>query len=423
MTYSGYGSDDAPAPAAANGQDEPVDFGSAGFRADPWPAYAVARRTRPVWWSERLGQLCVVRHADVMRVLTDPVFTVEYPFKRTRQAFGETLLDIDGDRHLAQRRAAQHLLGFEGVAAAVAGLAPGLIGATLADLPAEEPVDAIQALAEPIARGVIRGLFGIDAATGDRLAHHLSRVSRYIEQSDGGGDGIADERRALEALIGRLIDQGLSPRPAALALRVQRMAADLERTQLMRLILLMMAAGVETPLSAIANALAVLLRHRHLIDRLAVEPSLADSFALEVMRFQPPQHDTTRFVRGQTEIGGVTVPRGASVRVFLASANRDETVFPAADQFDPERFMPGRPPVPVLSFGAGRHACPGRPLASAIIAEALRRLAERFADIAPADDCDPTIAGDSFRRPRRLTLVLQPRQATVPGYMAGAAVA
>ena len=56
-------------------------------------------------------------------------------------------------------------------------------------------------------------------------------------------------------------------------------------------------------------------------------------------------------------------------------AEGDESVFQAADRFDPERFLPGRPPVPVLSFGAGRHACPGRPLASAIIAEALRRLA------------------------------------------------
>ncbi|WP_449219891.1 cytochrome P450 [Tistrella mobilis] len=410
--------------AALNGgRAESIDFGSAGFRTDPWPAYAAARRDHPVWWSQRLGQICVVRHADVMRVLTDPVFTVEYPFKRTRQAFGETLLDIDGARHLAQRRAAQHLLGFEGVAAAVAGLAPGIIGTTISGLPAGRPVDAVAALAEPIAQGVIRGLFGIDAETGDRLARHLSRVSRYIETADVDLGDVVEDRRALEAEIGRLIDDGLSPRPAALALRVQRMASELERTQLMRLMLLMMAAGVETPLSAIANALAMLLDRRHLIDRLAVEPSLADSFALEVMRFQPPQHDTTRFVRGHTMLGGIEVRRGTSVRVFLASANRDESVFHAADRFDPERFLPGRPPVPVLSFGAGRHACPGRPLASAIIAEALRRLASGFQDIRPAEDCDPIITGEGFRRPRRLTLVLDPRRRPATASLPGAAVA
>ncbi|HAE48607.1 MAG TPA: hypothetical protein DCK97_14410 [Tistrella mobilis] len=266
-------------------------------------------------------------------------------------------------------------------------------------------------------------LFGIDAETGDRLARHLSRVSRYIETADVDLGDVVEDRRALEAEIGRLIDEGLSPRPAALALRVQRMASELERTQLMRLMLLMMAAGVETPLSAIANALAVLLDHRHLIDRLAVEPSLADSFALEVMRFQPPQHDTTRFVRGHTMLGGIEVRRGTSVRVFLASANRDESVFQAADRFDPERFLPGRPPVPVLSFGAGRHACPGRPLASAIIAEALRRLAGGFQDIRPAEDCDPTITGEGFRRPQRLTLVLDPRRRPATASLPGAAVA
>ena len=193
MTMIGQGNK-----AGNGGQAEPIDFGSAAFRTDPWPAYASARRDRPVWWSDRLGQLCVVRHADVMRVLTDPVFTVEYPFKRTRQAFGETLLDIDGARHLAQRRAAQHLLGFEGVAAAVAGLAPGIIGATISGLPAGRPVDAVAALAEPIARGVIRGLFGIDAETGDRLARHLSRVSRYIETADVDLGDVVEDRRALE---------------------------------------------------------------------------------------------------------------------------------------------------------------------------------------------------------------------------------
>ena len=50
--------------------------------------------------------------------------------------------------------------------------------------------------------------------------------------------------------------------------------------------------------------------------------------------------------------------RGQKVVMWYASANRDEAVFD-----DPFRFDVARSPNPHLTFGIGRHFCPGANLA------------------------------------------------------------
>jgi cytochrome P450 len=66
-----------------------------------------------------------------------------------------------------------------------------------------------------------------------------------------------------------------------------------------------------------------------------------------------------RFVKQDTELDGVAIPKGAMVWVMFGSANRDEAVFPDPDAFDPER--PNLKES--LAFGRGAHFCIGAPLA------------------------------------------------------------
>src|SRR5262249_44085077 len=77
-----------------------------------WSSFAHYRRTEPVLWAEPIQMYCVFGYADIKTCLTSPSFTVEYPFRVSRQVFGQTLLDIDGPVHTRlRRRLAELLLG------------------------------------------------------------------------------------------------------------------------------------------------------------------------------------------------------------------------------------------------------------------------------------------------------------------------
>ena len=64
---------------------------------------------------------------------------------------------------------------------------------------------------------------------------------------------------------------------------------------------------------------------------------------------------------------------GDRVVVWLASANRDEAVFPDADTFDVTRS-----PNPHIGFGFGPHTCLGGPLAKLELRIALEELLKRY---------------------------------------------
>jgi cytochrome P450 len=82
-----------------------------------------------------------------------------------------------------------------------------------------------------------------------------------------------------------------------------------------------------------------------------------------------------KFAATDIEIGGATIPAGATVFLSLGSANRDEDVFgPDADRFDLARRSAQRQ----LAFGNGPHFCLGAALARVELQEGIGRLLTRF---------------------------------------------
>jgi cytochrome P450 len=94
----------------------------------------------------------------------------------------------------------------------------------------------------------------------------------------------------------------------------------------------------------------------------------------EFVRWASPVMQFARFATRDTEINGQPVAEGDKVGLFYCSANRDETVFDRAAEFDLSRS-----PNPHLGFGGGGpHFCLGSQLAKAELRNLFRELLTRL---------------------------------------------
>lgn len=136
------------------------------------------------------------------------------------------------------------------------------------------------------------------------------------------------------------------------------------------------AAGMESTIASIANAIQLLATHPDQFDIVREDPSLALSAFTEVLRLEAPIHAFRRTVTREVEIDGTLIRAGEHVAVLYGAGNRDPRHYE-----DPERFDVRRNPIDHLSFGYGTHTCAGQGLArfeaSAVIA-ALARRVRRF---------------------------------------------
>jgi cytochrome P450 len=111
-----------------------------------------------------------------------------------------------------------------------------------------------------------------------------------------------------------------------------------------------------------------------------------------------------RTATADTTLGGKTIHKGDWVVAWLASANRDESVF--KDSF---RFDLGRTPNPHVSFGFGSHFCLGAFLGRLQIRVMLQTLLERFDRIDLAGTPE-YVASIQFTGLKRLKVRLTPRR-------------
>jgi cytochrome P450 len=109
-----------------------------------------------------------------------------------------------------------------------------------------------------------------------------------------------------------------------------------------------------------------------------------------LLRFEPPvQFIQNRAAMADIELDGVIIPKGSTVVLLLAAANRDSAQFLAADRFDPDRRDNQH-----LGFGSGVHSCFGAPLARLEAQIALRLFFERVVN--------PRLVGEPRYRPSPL---------------------
>ena len=133
-------------------------------------------------------------------------------------------------------------------------------------------------------------------------------------------------------------------------------------------------AGLDTVAAAIVFTMQHLALNPDLRRSLIANPELVGPVLEEMLRLEPPAPGVTRVTTRAVEVCGVEIPTGASVVLYLATANREPTRYEDPDKFDLAHSAFGH-----MTFGGGIHRCLGSHLAR----RELRLVVEEFHKIIP----------------------------------------
>lgn len=144
---------------------------------------------------------------------------------------------------------------------------------------------------------------------------------------------------------------------------------------------LLLLAGHVTTVNLIGNIFLSLFENPDQFKILQSNPSdYIKSTIEETLRYRSPVQFLSRVVTNDMEIGNghkkIQLKKGKRIILCIGSANRDETIFANADQFEINRF-----PNNHIGFGAGIHLCIGAPLARLEAQVVLKVLLKMLKDI------------------------------------------
>ena len=176
-------------------------------------------------------------------------------------------------------------------------------------------------------------------------------------------------------------------------------AGQMNEQELLASLQLLLIAGYETTVNSITNGMLTLLRHPDVLARLRRDPDMVIRTVEEVLRYEPPVHFISRTTLADINIADVTIPKGATVVLLLASGSRDPARFPDPDRFDPDRIDNEH-----FGFGRGIHYCVGAPLARMETHIALNALVRRLVNPHLVTDPPPYRERLSLRGPQHLAV-------------------
>jgi len=352
----------------------PPDPIAAVTHPDPYPYYRDLVARAPMRRDEVLG-LWVAASADaVTAALASPLGRVRPAVEPVPAAlagspaadiFGRLVRMTDGPGQVAMKQAVSVTLS-SGLAARAFEPAERWARRLAAEIDARSSLARLDEFAFALSAHVLGHLLGVPD-------EELPSAARWVAGYTAGVAPGADAARVAQAqaAAGRLIEMvgALSadrgPRaPASLHVVLQREASRAgcpDAAVVVANAIGFMTQAYEATAGLVGNALLALAARPELRAQVEGAPARLREMIREVLRHDPPVHNTRRFIAADGTIAGQRVAEGDTVLVVLAAANHD----PAANPH-PERFDVARVDRRTFTFGDAIHACPGEQLAIAI---------------------------------------------------------
>ncbi len=337
-----------------------VDIFSDEVLNDPYTTFAAMREAAPAVWLPANNVWALTRFKDIRAALLN-----WQSFSSNKVAFNDdmnnaltgTTLATDPPDHQPLRSALMENLtprSLKSMKDDIDAKADEIVGR----LAARGSFDAITDIARELPLQVVADLIGVQGEArsnilrwGEAAFNVLGPINQRTIQSFpvagelfGWAVGVQAEDLA-EGSLGRAIfaaaERGQIPRESCGPIIHQYVAA-----------------GMDSTIASIGNALWLLGRHPDQYQLLREEPSLIPSAFNETLRFEPAIHSFGRLLKDDFVIDDITIPGGSQVAVLYLAGNRDPRHYE-----NPESFDVRRNPADHLSFGAGVHSCAGQGLA------------------------------------------------------------
>ena len=380
----------------------------------PYPHYARMRDEAPVIFLPAIGSYVVTRHDLVLGILRDPE-TYSSQFGGTGMPIGSsddrqrmidvmaegyprvpTMLTADIPEHTRYRR----LVSKAFTPKVVAELEPEIRAITtrlVDDLLTRGSVEFVEAFAIPLPVAVIARALNVPD----------SRLDDFKRWSD---DSIAGIGTALD-LEGRIAaERGVNEFQHFFADQIEQRRTHpqddlltgllnariddddpdvtdtrpLDMAEMLGIVQQLLVAGNETTTKLLTELMMLLGRHPDEWRRIRADPTRIPSVVEEGLRLLTPTQGMWRIATRDHELAGVPIKKGDRLVAVFASANRDESLYPEPDAFDPDRDHLRDH----LAFGKGIHYCLGANLSRLEARVAFEELSGRIESFTLGDGND-----------------------------------
>ncbi|MCB1707394.1 MAG: cytochrome P450 [Halioglobus sp.] len=313
------------------------------------------------------GEWVLLRHADVLAAALE-----HERFSSSVSRYQQIPNGLDGEEHSRYREVIERHLSHEALAPFVP-VFERIAAQLVADLPRHTVLDAVHDIGAVFAVRAQCEWLGWPAGLEPRLLawmqenHAATRVGDSALTADVAEQ--FDEIIRSVILPRRAADGNTSDDVTARLCREEvggRLLTEAELVSILR-------NWTGGDLGSIALCVGVLVAHLarspELVERLrSASDGEVEAVIDEILRLDDPFVSNRRITTCPVRIGGREIPRGATVKLNWTSANRDEAVF------DKNRFDPKGNAAANLVYGAGKHVCPGRLLATWELRIALQAL-------------------------------------------------
>jgi len=362
-----------------------------------YQTYRELQETAPVYKVPDLNMFVLTRYEDIAAVVRD-----SETFSNEREKYdGEPLLlfpeardiyakkgwpklfplAVDPPEHKKYRALVDHFFLGEALERA-RPLVEKIVHELIDGFANDGEVEFVSAFAEPLPTTVITALMGLPLEDMPQLKAWSNAWAAPFARGLSLDQEIwvAEEGVAFQAYLkSHIDDRRRAPKDDIISHLVSAKLDDrlLTDAEIISMLDHLYIGGNETTTFSLTSGMWLMLREPEIYQRLLAEPKKIRVFIEETLRLESPTQGLYRTVTRDTEIRGVAIPKGATLHLRFAAANRDETVFKDPDRLDLDRTNAIRH----MAFSQGEHHCPGAGLSRLEQAVAVPALLERLPNL------------------------------------------